>query len=118
MGLSPKGSEKTPIQLVQNVKFAKIASGDDHLAMLTESGQLYTCGCGELGALGRITCRSVDRFARRGIKSLLTPELVAMKRNKKVCIDDIWAGCFATFAKAADSQDIYVFGLNNYYQIG
>ena len=32
--------------------------------------------------------------------------------------DDIWAGGFVSFVRAAESGDIYGFGLNNYCQLG
>lgn len=32
--------------------------------------------------------------------------------------ENVWAGTYATFAKVAAKTDVYVFGLNNYGQLG
>lgn len=49
---------------------------------------------------------------------LLSPALINVKPSLKLHFDDIWAGTYSTFAKVADKCDIYVFGLNNYHQLG
>ena len=38
--------------------------------------------------------------------------------RKRATFSDIWAGQYVTFAKEAESGDIYSWGLNNYYQLG
>nr|XP_050866216.1 regulator of chromosome condensation isoform X1 [Vespula vulgaris] len=118
MGLTLKGNERLPIELLPNVKVVKVASGADHLVLLSESGNVYTCGCGEQGQLGRIAARTASRNSRHGIGPLLTPGIVEFKITKKLEFDDIWAGTYCTFLKEYNKGDIYVFGLNNYYQIG
>lgn len=67
MGLSSKGTEKQPIEMLPGYVVVKIASGADHLVMLDENGQLYTCGCGEQGQLGRVTERGASRGSRQGM---------------------------------------------------
>lgn len=68
MGLTPKGNEKLPYQIMPaEVTVVKIASGADHIVFLTNHGEVYTCGCGEQGQLGRLTERSSGRHARSGI---------------------------------------------------
>lgn len=118
MGLTLKGNERFPIEILPNIKVVKIASGADHLVLLSESGSVYTCGCGEQGQLGRVAARTASRNARQGMGPLLTPGLVEFKIRKKIEFDDIWAGTYCTFAKEYEKGDVYVFGLNNYYQIG
>lgn len=48
----------------------------------------------------------------------LKPDLVQAKLSLKLHFDDIWAGTYNTFAKVVGKNDIYVFGLNNYHQMG
>lgn len=118
MGLTLKGNERFPIEILPNVNVVKIASGADHLVLLDKNGHVYTCGCGEQGQLGRVAARTASRNTRHGMGPLLTPGLVEFKVTKKLEFDDIWAGTYCTFAKEYQKGDIYVFGLNNYYQIG
>ena len=48
---------------------------------------------------------------------LLTPSKIYCKKAKtKFC--DIWTGQYVTFVKAANTGEIYAFGLNNYFQLG
>lgn len=118
MGLTLKGNERFPVEMLPNVKAVKIASGNDHLVLLSENGRVYTCGRGEQGQLGRVAARTASRNTRQGIGLLLTPGVVEFKIRKKLYFDDIWAGHFCTFVKEHEKGDIYVFGLNNFYQIG
>ncbi|CAG2068509.1 unnamed protein product [Timema podura] len=68
MGLTKDGIQNKPLELFSRNKVTKIASGIDHLVMLTEDGQLFTCGCGEQGQLGRVPERGAGRGdSRRGI---------------------------------------------------
>lgn len=65
MGLTPKGNEKLPYQIIPTeITVIKIASGADHMVFLTNHGEIYTCGCAEQGQLGRVTERSSGRNAR------------------------------------------------------
>ncbi|XP_043281398.1 regulator of chromosome condensation isoform X2 [Venturia canescens] len=118
MGLTLKGNERIPVQMLPREKIVKIASGADHLIFLTDHGQVYTCGCAEQGQLGRICPRSADRHGRRGVAPLLTPRLVQFNRSKHSRAEDIWAGSYCTFVKIHDTENIHVFGLNNYHQLG
>lgn len=75
MGLTPSGIQKVPVELVLPTRVLKLASGADHLALLTVDGQVYTCGCGEQGQLGRLPERSAQRNNRLGIgRSSLFPK--------------------------------------------
>ena len=44
IGLTMNGIEKTPIELIQEQVIVKITSGSDHLACLTDKGELFTMG--------------------------------------------------------------------------
>ncbi|KAJ9585284.1 hypothetical protein L9F63_002914, partial [Diploptera punctata] len=119
MGLTSQGIEKKPIEMLPGVVVIKIASGADHLVMLSDDGQLYTCGCGEQGQLGRVAERGASRGgSRQGMTQLLTPAPVTFKPRLKPEFEDVWAGSYCTFAKEKSKGEIYVFGLNNYNQLG
>lgn len=123
MGLTVKGNEKLPYELIHDVRVIKVASGSDHIVLLTSLGQVYTCGCAEQGQLGRTSERGCGRNARSGaekgqIAKLLQPSLINLKPSLKLHFDNIWAGAYGTFARVAGKNDIYVCGLNNYNQLG
>ncbi|XP_075211918.1 regulator of chromosome condensation-like [Lycorma delicatula] len=118
MGLTLDGLQKIPIRLPIDEQVIKIASGADHLVLLTANGHVYTCGCGEQGQLGRLSERAATRSSRKGLSQLLVPAPVTFQRRLKVKVDDIWAGTYCTFVKEESKGHIYAFGLNNYYQLG
>ncbi|CAH0598770.1 unnamed protein product [Chrysodeixis includens] len=92
---------------------ADIASGGDHLVILSTSGAVYTMGCGEQGQLGRLSQRSASRDARQGFSALLVPSKVTLKAGAS----RVWAGYHATVV--LDNNDrLYAWGLNNYGQLG
>uniref|UniRef100_U5EXC8 Putative alpha-tubulin suppressor n=1 Tax=Corethrella appendiculata TaxID=1370023 RepID=U5EXC8_9DIPT len=117
MGLTLDGNKHLPIEILKNTKSVDIASGGDHLVILTEKGHLYTIGCAEQGQLGRVSTRSASGESRRGKSPLLSPDVVLMK-SKKVVADAIWATTYCTFFREKHSTKIYGFGLNNYNQLG
>ncbi len=115
-GLTPRGIEKLPIPLCHELDVKKVASGADHVAILTQTGELYTVGCGEQGQLGRVGERFVARGGRRGVSLLLTADKVHAK-NRRIVFTDVWAGSYSTYAQTVD-KEIFVCGLNNYNQLG
>ncbi|KAG5895448.1 hypothetical protein JTB14_001325 [Gonioctena quinquepunctata] len=123
MGMTLSGNEKLPYEIIKDTKIIKIASGADHIVFLTNHGDVYTCGCAEQGQLGRTSERGSSRNARNGIgkgqiAKLLNPSPISLKPSLKLHFDNIWAGTYVTLCKVANSNDIYVFGLNNYNQLG
>jgi len=117
---SEKQPQKRPIRILPSVRIAKIASGTEHLALLSTEGRIYTCGCAEQGQLGRVAECFTDRGGRKGLGLLLTPHQVNVAKvtGTEVFFDDIWAGSYSTFARATRSGEIYACGLNNYNQLG
>ncbi|GAB0094923.1 Regulator of chromosome condensation [Sergentomyia squamirostris] len=115
MGLTLEGNKRTPVALLPNVTVVDIASGADHLLILSAQGKIYTVGCGEQGQLGRVTQRSASGESRRGKTELLKPEIVQMFKTR--FIDAIWATNFCTFYRDFVTKKIYGFGLNNYNQL-
>ncbi|PIK59312.1 putative regulator of chromosome condensation [Apostichopus japonicus] len=75
-GLTVEGMKKLPYHLPVPATVVQISSGNDHLAMLTDQGDIYTIGCGSQGQIGRIAeCFSI-RGGRKGLSLLLEPALV------------------------------------------
>ncbi|XP_067007473.2 regulator of chromosome condensation isoform X2 [Anabrus simplex] len=118
MGLTVKGIEKVPLEMLPGINVVKIASGADHLVMLSNEGHLYTCGCGEQGQLGRVPERGANRACRQGMAHLLVPGPVTFKPTMRTEFEDIWAGAYCSYAKEKSKGRIYVFGLNNFNQLG
>lgn len=115
--VEPMKIEKLPVKVLSTVHIVKIASGVDHLVMLSSEGQIWTMGNSEQGQLGRINEKFAHRGGRRGLMSLLKPEPVRVNfRTKITGFKDIWAGSYNTVARAEEDQ-IMVMGLNNYAQL-
>ncbi|XP_064408181.1 regulator of chromosome condensation-like [Latimeria chalumnae] len=108
-----------PIQFQMDEPVVKIASGNDHLVMLTANGNLYTCGCGDQGQLGRVPERFCSRGGRRGLGRLLVPQCIHLKVRGigRVSFTDVFRGAYCTFVVSRQAH-MYGFGLCNYHQLG
>ncbi|XP_017473434.1 PREDICTED: regulator of chromosome condensation [Rhagoletis zephyria] len=115
MGLTLEGNKRLPIDVLPGTKCCDIASGADHLVILTCAGKVYTVGCAEQGQLGRVSLRSASGESRRGKTELLRPGEVVIKRGKP--IEAIWATNYCTFLRESQTGKIWAFGLNNYKQL-
>lgn len=121
--MSGKVKEETPMEILAGHDVIKISSGDDHLAMLSSSGVLYTVGNGEQGQLGRVTERTAtNKDSRHHKQQLLMPAPVDLhvhrRASAKIKCSDVWTGSWTTMCQSEADEKIYVFGLNNYQQIG
>eukprot|EP00088_Acartia_fossae_P007766 TRINITY_DN13641_c0_g1_i1.p1 TRINITY_DN13641_c0_g1~~TRINITY_DN13641_c0_g1_i1.p1 ORF type:complete len:441 (+),score=87.17 TRINITY_DN13641_c0_g1_i1:57-1379(+) len=116
IGLTENGIQKTPLRILSDYGVTKISSGSDHIAALTQDGDVLTLGNSEQGQLGRVPERFAHRGGRRGLSFLLTPDKLRAK-SKSTVFDDIWAGSYNTIVKTK-SNDLLVMGLNNYNQMG
>lgn len=116
MGLTLEGNKREPVHLLREHICVSIASGADHLVILTKRGHIYTVGCAEQGQLGRISLRSAGGESRRGKTQLLQAEHVPIKAGR-VLADAIWATTYSTFVRDKATGKIYSFGLNNYSQL-
>jgi regulator of chromosome condensation len=56
---------KRPVEIILPEKIVKLASGNDFVLFLSETGQVYSCGNGETGQLGRLS-RYASEDGRRG----------------------------------------------------
>ncbi|XP_048358014.1 regulator of chromosome condensation [Sphaerodactylus townsendi] len=107
-----------PVELQLDVPVVKIASGSHHLALVSVEGNLYTCGCGDNGQLGRVPQIFTARGGRRGLERLLLPQPVPLKGSKaKGHIHDVFCGSYSTIALTQEGH-VIGFGLSNYYQLG
>lgn len=98
----------------------KVASGSDHVVILTDQGDLFTFGCAEQGQLGRVPECFSSRGGRKGVQTLLDPQLVRFRKLKgipKPKFLDVFCGTYHTFARAQNNR-LYAWGLNNYGQLG
>lgn len=113
--------EKQPVVIVQHHQkvIVKIAAGENHLVMLTESGEVLTFGDGSVGQLGRCSRVSHIRSQRMVNDSPDSLRISVYDKGKKklVLFDNIMAGGFWTAARSIDGV-IYVCGLNNFGQLG
>ncbi|XP_063630518.1 regulator of chromosome condensation [Cydia splendana] len=118
MGLVVRGREgkacREPVRIDIGEPAADVASGGDHLVILSTTGGVYTMGCGEQGQLGRLAQRSASRDSRQGFSALLAPAKVTLKW----AASHIWAGYHATFALDVAADKMFAWGLNNYGQLG
>lgn len=121
--------------------------GNDHLALLTLDGNLYTLGCAEQGQLGRVPEQFSNRGGRKGLGRyhntlhipllsndfdefylvfvvyFLFPVSVRLLEPQmvivkgKVHFTDVFCGAYFTFAVSKEGY-VYGFGLSNYHQLG
>ncbi|EDW50636.1 regulator of chromosome condensation [Drosophila sechellia] len=115
MGLTIDGNKRTPIDLMEGTVCCSIASGADHLVILTTAGKVFTVGCAEQGQLGRLSERSISGEGRRGKRDLLRPTQLIITRAKP--FEAIWATNYCTFMRESQTEVIWATGLNNFKQL-
>ncbi|EDV51073.1 regulator of chromosome condensation [Drosophila erecta] len=115
MGLTIDGNKRTPIDLMEGTVCCSIASGSDHLVILTTAGKVFTVGCAEQGQLGRLSERSISGEGRRGKRDLLRPTQLIITRAKP--FEAIWATNYCTFMRESQTEVIWATGLNNFKQL-
>ncbi|KAG7242214.1 hypothetical protein INR49_024260 [Caranx melampygus] len=113
--LEPMKTCPLPVKVPMTEPVVKIASGNDHLVLVTLEGNLYTSGTAEQGQLGRVPEHFSNRGGRKGLGRLLVPQIVKVKG--KVHFIDAFCGAYFTFAVSKEGH-VYGFGLSNYHQLG
>uniref|UniRef100_UPI00358EBFD6 regulator of chromosome condensation isoform X2 n=1 Tax=Myxine glutinosa TaxID=7769 RepID=UPI00358EBFD6 len=104
-----------PVQLPIKATIIKVASGNNHLCLLSEDGELFTLGCGEQGQLGRVPSCFTARGGRRGLEFFLQP--LPVRFQSATFLKDVFCGAYGTFI-ITHSNDVFGFGLSNFYQLG
>uniref|UniRef100_H2Z7N2 RCC1-like domain-containing protein n=1 Tax=Ciona savignyi TaxID=51511 RepID=H2Z7N2_CIOSA len=121
LGMMKPKEAKTPTELTTiKEPVIDVASGNDHVAMATASGQVLTMGCSEQGQIGRVSRYFNDRGGRRTIVYLLVPTKICIHKVrgfKKPKIIKVFCSAYATWVVSTDGH-IFGFGLNNYKQLG
>ncbi|KAF3820121.1 hypothetical protein GH733_015630 [Mirounga leonina] len=105
--LEPMKKSMVPVQVQLTMPVVKVASGNDHLVMLTADGDLYTLGCGEQGQLGRVPELFANRGGRQGLERLLVPKCVMLKSRGSrghVRFQDAFCGAYFTFAISCEGH--------------
>jgi len=92
----------------------KVASGDDHVVALCESGRVYSWGNGQQGQLARVGERLAE--ARR-LPTYLTPTRVHVA-SRAGRVTDVACGSYSTFLVLGGGAAVLAAGLNNYGQLG
>lgn len=127
VGLLPDSNGKAtfkPTKLNLDRKLKDIASGANHMLLLSVDGVVYSFGVGDHGQLGRLKPEECAKKLNAETSELfLTPQPVDMKdvdpQRPFVC-DAIFAGEYTSFATNTDKKKnrLAGWGLNNYYQLG
>lgn len=107
LGCGTKGDTVLRPQLIdglQGLKVVAISSGDRHSAAVTNTGAVYTWGCGMDGQCGHSVFRDVVR-----------PKLVEHLVSKFIV--DVKCGHNFTMVMTSD-QEVYAWGNNTYGQLG
>lgn len=91
-------------QFPRHHKIKKIASGAEHILLLTANGDIFSCGCGLRGALGHGDVNSYEN-----------PKLIEALAGIKII--DIAAGSFHSVA-VSSFGDMYTWGWNTNGQLG
>jgi len=123
--LQPNKATSEPQQIATMSKVVvQIASGSDHLIMLTEDGLVFSCGNAEQGQLGRIGSLFCDRYRVRGSRagSIYIPQQVYLRkikgqRSRNIFITKIFSGAYTSWA-ISNEGEVFGWGLNNYNQLG
>ncbi|XP_075243509.1 regulator of chromosome condensation-like [Convolutriloba macropyga] len=105
----------SPLKLTNVPDIVKIASGYNHLTMLSTLGDVYSVGAAEQGELGRVSKYQSVKGGRRGLSAVLEPGMVYFAGKQKTV--DIWSFGYNSFFRSAKNV-LFSCGLNNYGQTG
>lgn len=95
-------------KLQLSFKAVKVASGDNHVLVLSDSGYVYSMGNSEFGQLGRLGRYFCDKGGRRGVETILTPKrITALRGNAR----DVF--CTRNTSFAVTDKHTFVWGINN-----
>ena len=96
---------------------SQIAAGENHLAMLSNEGELLTFGEGSMGQLGRSARTEHIRSQFMVDQSGNFLIVRVLEKHQFVRFVDVWARGFWTIGRAQDGR-LFACGLNNFGQLG
>lgn len=105
-----------PFNPMPGMAVRDIASGDNHILIVSKDGDLYTFGVGEQGQLGRVPIADL-KFGLASKDIFLKPQRVTVNEDPDIKFDRVWGGNFTSFARSTLGR-LYSWGLNNYSQLG
>ena len=105
----------SPLKLSNIPEMVKIASGYNHLVMLSSLGDVYSVGAAEQGELGRVSKYQSVKGGRRGLSSVLEPGMVYFVGKQKTA--NIWSFGYNSFFLSSKNI-LFGCGLNNFGQTG
>ncbi|KZV47540.1 hypothetical protein F511_32794 [Dorcoceras hygrometricum] len=122
LGHGNEDCESTPkvVEALSNVKAVHIATGDYTTFVVSDTGDVYSFGCGESSSLGHNTAAPDEQGNRHS--NILSPELVSsLKRvNERVVQISLTNSIYwnaHTFA-LTESDKLYAFGAGDKGQLG
>lgn len=104
-----QSAEPKPIASLVGNKIVRIAAGAEHSLAVSESGEVYSWGCGSDGRLGH------KRFKGLALKDEWKPRLLRQLETKS--IQSISAGQMHSACVSRDGQ-AFLFGSGRYHQLG
>jgi len=109
LGHGDRANATVPRQVdFRGVSIQKVACGYDHVAAVSNKGQLYTWGCGTRGQLGHGDDRNME-------EALMRPKLVESLAGQEII--DVACGGYHTAVITANGF-VYCFGDGQYGQLG
>lgn len=102
------------VESLGSTKIVDIASGCHHIILLTEKGEVLSFGEGSKGQLGRIPKEKLQSV-NSDRQLFLIPQKIEFEDS--VVIEKIWSSHWSSFALSTTGA-IYVWGLNNFHQLG
>ncbi|KAF9000352.1 RCC1/BLIP-II [Hymenopellis radicata] len=109
-GLKHQFKPSPLLKFPQNLeKFVSVAAGGHHLILLTSYGNVYSCGAGEVGELGRKVPE------RRRINGTTPEKVILGTRRRKASV--VGAGAHASFAVDTEGA-VWGWGLDNNGETG
>lgn len=110
--------KNTPFKVISPpVRIVDIASGDDHVLMLTADGEIYSLGACKSGQLGRLAKELLQVMQVYTFQHLIMTPLMVTFSESYLRFDRIWASLKSSFARSTCGH-IYAWGDNPKNKLG
>jgi alpha-tubulin suppressor-like RCC1 family protein len=115
LGTGDKTDRNIPTQMESTLRlrFVLVAAGGEHSIALTALGEVYVWGSNAFGQLGQDTLGMGARSAG-AVQSSEPLRVPGLQKKKVIKVAAGWAHCMAL----TDSGDVWVWGRNNFGQLG